>query len=118
MVYLHGRGLPLEGEAPYYTLRFCLTTTIPILTSWPIPNYLYIFIFKGEDLAWGMLHVAGRGLPLKDGALYYTLRFPLYHRHSPYLPIELCLIIYLFICFFMGENLALGVLHVAGRGLP
>lgn len=62
---------------------FACTTVIPILTSWPIPNYLYIFIFKGEDLAWGMLHVAGRRLPLKDGALYYTLRFPLYHRHSP-----------------------------------
>lgn len=58
----------------------------PYLPPDPIPNYLYIFIFKGEDLAWGMLHVAGRGLPLKDGALYYTLRFPLYHRHSPYLP--------------------------------
>ncbi|MCH1643271.1 hypothetical protein MJ257_24645, partial [Paenibacillus timonensis] len=63
----------------------------------PIPIYLYIFIFKGEDLAWGLLHVTGRALPLKDEAHYYILRFPLYHRHSPYLPLDLCLIIYIFI---------------------
>lgn len=42
---------------------FALPPPSPYLPYDPIPNYLYIFIFKGEDLAWGILHVAGRGLP-------------------------------------------------------
>lgn len=77
MVYLHGRGLPLEDEALYYTLRFPLYHRhSPYLPPDPIPNYLYIFIYKGEDLAWGVLHVAGRGLPMKNEHSTILYGFP------------------------------------------
>jgi hypothetical protein len=106
MVYLHGRGLPLEDEALYYTLPFCLYHRHSHTYHMTIPNYLIIYFFMGVELSWGLSHIAGRGLTLIDEALYYTFRFPLYHRHSPYLPRYLCLIIYIFIYFLWAMTYA------------
>ena len=50
----------------------------------------------------GLLHVAGRGLTLKDEALYYTLRF----RCTTAIPILPTYANYLYIyLFFIGEEL-------------
>ncbi len=44
-----------------------------------------------------MVYLHGRGLLLKEEALYYTLRFPLYHRHShTYLVAHTYLFIYIY----------------------
>ena len=46
----------------------------------------------------GCLHVAGRGLPLKEEALLYLAVSPV-PSPAPYSPRDLCLIIYIFISF-------------------
>lgn len=67
--------------------------------------YFYLFLY-GRGICQGLLHAAGRGLPLKDAAQYYTLRFPLYHRHSPYFPPD-PIPNYLYIFIFKGRELCL-----------
>jgi hypothetical protein len=96
-------GFPWKMKHTIIPYGFTCTTAIPH-TYHVTYTYLFIYFFTGEDLTGGFPHIAGRGLPLKDEAHYYTLRFYLYHRHSPYLPRYRKLIIYIYL-FLRARNL-------------
>lgn len=96
---------------------FACTTVIPYL---PRTLYLIIYIYlflRARTLLGACYTLLDVGLPRKMKHSTIPYGFPCTTAIPHTYQIDLYLIIYIFICFFMGENLACGVLHVAGRGL-